>query len=312
MHSKYKRINVGVDKSGRQLNLVGNKLGYRLVYNIPTDDEVINEDELRHFELAETLPLIPASLWNSIISLFADYAEQSLEVHVRVLTSIDNPTRCIALVPTQSVTGASAKYNYSQSIDLITGQPVYYPVDTSNYVDYLQIHSHNKMQLKYPSSIDDTDELNKPGLYCVISNINNNKYTCCFTVTEHDGDTSKRYYVDNTQINRLVEGLNSNGEDADTFDIIPTVFNPNVHHYIDKHIVNFVKVRLPKLELFKKSVDITPDNYDIPFAPLTLHEKLQLMIDKHGKEEVLTALLSSFHESELDDFFTNYNRQIWY
>lgn len=298
----YHSYNVGVDKAGRNLNLCSNKYGLYLKYNIPTD-EYINDEDLRHFDVSATLPLIPAALWNSIISLFSDYAEQHLEVHVRVIQSLTQPNKFIALVPTQSVTGASAKYNYGQSIDLITGQRVYYPVDTSDYVDYLQIHSHNKMELKHPSSVDDEDELNKPGLYAVISNINNDKYTVCFTVTEHDGDTSKRYYVANNQLNRLVERLNESSEDTNTFDIVPTVYNPSVHNYIDKHIINHVKVRLPKLELFKKSTDRIPDNYEVPFAPLTLHEKLQLMIDRHGKEEVIKELVNFFHDSELATVF---------
>lgn len=290
---------VGVDKSGRSINLCTNKYGLFLKYNIP-DDEYINDEELRHFDVSATLPLIPSSLWNSIISLFADYAEQSLEVHVRVLQSITESSKFIALVPSQSVTGASASYNYSNSINLITGQPINYPVDVFDYVDYLQIHSHNKMQLKYPSSIDDEDELNKAGLYCVISNINNNKYTICFTVTEHDGDTSRRYYIANTQLNRLVEGLNVDGEDADTFDIIPIVYHPDVHSYIDKHIINY--------KVTSKSSTTIADDCDIPFAPLTLDEKLALLVERHGKKEVLNAIISSFHDNELLEII-NFNEQ---
>lgn len=182
------------------------------------------------------IPVIPSNIWNSIITLFHDYAQLNLEVHLRVMQHLSNKNWFCAIVPKQIVSVAKCTYDYSNCIELLTGYEHHYPDDFTEWVDYLQIHSHGKSVFSVPSDTDDIDELNKPGLYCVVSNLNNNKYTVCFTIVEE----GRRLYVQNNQLSKLINNLNPNGENTNTFNITFNKYADNICSYINVCNTNLV------------------------------------------------------------------------
>jgi len=187
------------------------------------------------FVLPDNLPKVPRFLWDRLVSLYFDYADQSLEVHGRIVLDPDKNDWKI-LIPFQEVTAGSVSYNYSVCFDLLTGQRLRFPEDLPFHYVVWETHSHNTMPLKTPSTIDDKNELSEQIGYCIISTIDvkQRTYKTCFTVVRDDGRPTiekanqfayfgwesfdyvrrsepkvqyRRYFINDADVGGIVEGL---------------------------------------------------------------------------------------------------------
>jgi hypothetical protein len=159
-------------------------------YIRPTDDPdanvVIDEENLKQFELKEDIHRIPAELWAKWVKLcfhFVDKVNSSVEVSIRILRSQDDPSVYRFLVPMQQVSGASVRVeNFDTAVDIETGEEItQYPPD--GWIPVGSSHSHNTMQAFF-SAVDDKYELDDPGIHLVIGSIDtkNMKYAIAASV----------------------------------------------------------------------------------------------------------------------------------
>jgi hypothetical protein len=145
----------------------------------PDGDNELNEtvlrDALAEFAVPETLPRIPADLWQRWVQLAFHFAPKvrafSLEVGVRILVSSTDPSQYRMLVPRQSVSGGSVHaHDFDDSIDLVSGEKITaYPPD--GWIPCGSSHSHGTMGAFF-SSVDDGNELGDPGLHITVGSIN--------------------------------------------------------------------------------------------------------------------------------------------
>jgi hypothetical protein len=150
-------------------------------YLRPIDDPeanvIINNDDLKTFELKENIHRIPADLWQRWVQLcfyYVDKVAASLEVSVRILRNEEDPSKYRILVPRQEVSGASVRVDsFDEAIDIETGEPItqYPPV---GWIPVGSSHSHNTMGAFF-SGTDDKYELGDPGIHLVVGSINISK-----------------------------------------------------------------------------------------------------------------------------------------
>ena len=147
-------------------------------YIRPTDDPdanvVIDDENLKQFQLKDDIHRIPADLWTKWVKLcfhFVDKVSSSVEVSVRILRNQDDPSQYRFLVPMQKVSGASVRVeNFDTAIDIATGEEItQYPPD--GWIPVGSSHSHNTMQAFF-SGVDDKYELDDPGIHLVVGSIN--------------------------------------------------------------------------------------------------------------------------------------------
>lgn len=159
-------------------------------YIRPADDPdanvVIDEENLKKFELKEDIHRIPAELWAKWVKLcfhFVDKVSSSVEVSIRILRNQDDPSQYRFLVPKQQVSGASVRVeNFDTAVDISTGEEItQYPPD--GWIPVGSSHSHNTMQAFF-SGVDDKYELDDPGIHLVIGSIDikNMKYAIAASV----------------------------------------------------------------------------------------------------------------------------------
>ncbi len=118
-------------------------------YIRPTDDPdanvVIDEENLKQFQLKEDIHRIPADLWAKWVKLcfhFVDKVKSSVEVSIRILRSQDDPSAYRFLVPMQKVSGASVRAeDFDVSVDIATGEEItQYPPE--GWIPVGSSHSH--------------------------------------------------------------------------------------------------------------------------------------------------------------------------
>ena len=159
-------------------------------YIRPTDDPdanvVIDEENLKQFELKEDIHRIPSELWAKWVKLcfhFVDKVSSSVEVSIRILRNQDDPSQYRFLVPKQQVSGASVRVeNFDTAVDITTGEEItQYPPE--GWIPVGSSHSHNTMQAFF-SGVDDKYELDDPGIHLVIGSVDtkNMKYSIAASV----------------------------------------------------------------------------------------------------------------------------------
>jgi hypothetical protein len=139
----------------------------------PEYNATIKDEHLAHFEVREDINKIPAQLWSRWVKLcfhFVNKGINELEVSVRFLQNIEDPTKYMAIVPRQSVTTVTVDAaKLSDSIDLTTGEKVTsYPPSGWDIVG--SSHSHHTMGTTF-SSRDDSFELGDPGFHIIVGNV---------------------------------------------------------------------------------------------------------------------------------------------
>lgn len=152
-------------------------------YLRPTDDPdanvVVDEENLKQFQLKEGIHKIPSHLWTSWVKLCFHYVNKvssSVEVSIRILRSEEDPSKYRFVVPRQKVSGASVRVeNFDDSIDIETGEEfIQYP--PTGWIPVGSSHSHNTMAAFF-SGVDDQYELDDPGIHLVVGSVNSSKMT---------------------------------------------------------------------------------------------------------------------------------------
>lgn len=160
------------------------------------------------FQLNPDIPKIDNSNWAAFVDLCFHYVKTgqktsnylnrkftidlSLEVRCQIWIDVKKDSY-VFVVPEQTVTSASASTVGKKGCNLLTGEFVSLPLE-GDYIYIGQVHSHNTMPLASFSSIDDQDELSRPGLYFLVHSINQNKATYGITASVVWNHT--RYYVE--------------------------------------------------------------------------------------------------------------------
>jgi hypothetical protein len=142
----------------------------------PEYNATITKENLEHFELKPGIHKIPATLWTPWVNLcfyYVDKVPSQVEVSVRFLRNIENPSEYRAVVPKQDVSMASVRAeNFDNCVDLVTGEEfTHYPPE--GWIPIGSSHSHNTMSAFF-SGTDDKYELDDPGIHLVIGKINTN------------------------------------------------------------------------------------------------------------------------------------------
>jgi hypothetical protein len=200
-------------------------------YIRPTDDPdanvVIDEENLKQFELKEDIHRIPSELWAKWVRLcfhFVDKVSSSVEVSIRILRNQDDPSQYRFLVPKQKVSGASVRVeNFDTAVDIATGEEIIqYPPD--GWIPVGSSHSHNTMQAFF-SGIDDKYELDDPGIHLVVGSIDvkNMKYAIAASVV----GSRRRFIVD---FSKLIDATPVNGSE----------FHEKVLDYVDAALPKFI------------------------------------------------------------------------
>jgi hypothetical protein len=159
-------------------------------YLRPTDDPdaniIINEENLKVFNLNPDIHKLPAELWTRWVKLcfyYVDKVTSSVEVSVRILRSTEDASKYRMLIPRQKVSGASVRVDsFNEAIDIETGEEItQYP--PNGWIPVGSSHSHNTMP-SFFSGIDDKYELSDPGIHLVVGGINVTglKYTIAASV----------------------------------------------------------------------------------------------------------------------------------
>ena len=159
-------------------------------YLRPTDDPdanvVIDDANLKTFNLNPDIHKLPAELWTRWVKLcfyYVDKVTSSVEVSIRILRSTEDASKYRMLVPRQKVSGASVRVDsFDDAIDIETGEEItQYPPD--GWIPVGSSHSHNTMP-SFFSGIDDKYELGDPGIHLVVGGINVTglKYTIAASV----------------------------------------------------------------------------------------------------------------------------------
>ena len=152
----------------------------------PDANVVINEANLKTFNLNPDVHKLPAELWTRWVKLcfyYVDKVTSSVEVSIRILRSTEDASKYRMLVPRQKVSGASVRVDsFDDAIDIETGEEItQYPPD--GWIPVGSSHSHNTMP-SFFSGIDDKYELGDPGIHLVVGGINVTglKYTIAASV----------------------------------------------------------------------------------------------------------------------------------
>lgn len=193
-------------------------------YLRPIDDPdanvVINEENLKVFNLKPDIHKIPADLWSRWVKLcfyYVDKVTSSVEVSIRILRSEEDPSQYRFLVPRQKVSGASVRVDsFDEAIDLETGEEItQYP--PAGWIPVGSSHSHNTMAAFF-SGIDDKYELGDPGIHLVVGGIKvkDNRYTIAASVV----GGGRRFEV---EYDDLIDATPVSGVD----------FHPKVIDYVD-------------------------------------------------------------------------------
>jgi hypothetical protein len=186
----------------------------------PDANVVITKENLEHFEVREDINKIPAELWSRWIRLcfhFVNKGSSQLEVSIRFLQNIEDPTKYMAIVPRQSVTLVTVDVSkLSDSIDLTTGEKVTtYPPAGWNIVG--SSHSHHTMSTGF-SSRDDEFELGDPGFHIIVGQIDQTKAT--YHINASVVGNGRRFFI---PYDKLI----------DTTPINEVDFHPDVLTYVD-------------------------------------------------------------------------------
>ena len=186
----------------------------------PDANAVITDEHLKHFKLNENIYRIPSELWAKWIKLcfhYVDKVQACVEVSVRILRSVEDPSVYRFLVPRQKVSGASVRVDsFDEAIDLDTGEEItQYPPE--GWIPVGSSHSHNTMQAFF-SGTDDKYELGDPGIHIVVGSVNTKemKYTIAASVV----GSGRRFMV---EYDKLIDATPSPGEE----------FHPKVIDYVD-------------------------------------------------------------------------------
>ena len=292
-------------KTGETVAQLETYYGNHLVYQ--PYDAGIDDYVMQVFEVNPNLPQIPNALWNKLMTLFLDYAEQDLEVHARI-TYDEYKDDWKVVIPSQQVTGGSATYNYQRCVDLETGRSLSYPVDLPSYDNIWHIHSHNTMALKHPSGVDDNDELHVKQGYCVISNIDlvNRTYQWCFTVVGNDNKqkNNKRFFLPDSAISEIVSDISFN---VDVAAIVETDYHNNVHQVISRYVHQVVVGKQPSTQHWyswlpkagKKKAVVGYDDYGFElfdtrsngnFGAWGIDDEMRYLVQDFGLDKVKAAL----------------------
>jgi hypothetical protein len=199
-------------------------------YIRPTDDPdanvVIDEANLKQFELKEDIHRIPSELWAKWVKLcfhFVDKVSSSVEVSIRILRNQDDPSQYRFLVPKQQVSGASVRVeNFDTAVDITTGEEIIqYPPE--GWIPVGSSHSHNTMQAFF-SGVDDKYELDDPGIHLVIGSVDikNMKYSIAASVVG-----SRRRFI--VEYDKLVDATPIDGAE----------FHKKVLDYVDTNPPKF-------------------------------------------------------------------------
>lgn len=243
-------------KTGETIDFNDYFFGKHLVYQPIPDGE--DPSVMEEFEVSDDLPRIPYTLWCSLVTLFVDYSDQQLEVHSRFLYN-EEKNEWKVIIPKQQATASHVDYNYSQSVDLITGESINYPVDVSDYDCVWQIHSHNTMTLKEPSGVDDTDELKVRSGYGIISHITKDSYVVQFTVVNNNGRKNKRYFIPDNQVWKVVEGLGT----SDCYLIDRLGYSSKVTKYITRWVAPVItKFPVKSIPITDWNIGSSKNNWD--------------------------------------------------
>jgi hypothetical protein len=193
-------------------------------YLRPTDDPdaniVINDDNLKAFDLNPDIHRIPAELWTAWVKLCFYYVSKvpsSVEVSIRFLRSAEDSSKYRILVPRQKVSGATVRVDsFDEAIDIVTGEEItQYPPE--GWIPVGSSHSHNTMPAFY-SGTDDKYELGDPGIHLVVGGINVEKMK--YTIAASVVGSGRRFIVD---YDKLIDATP-----------IPEVdFHPKVIDYVD-------------------------------------------------------------------------------
>jgi hypothetical protein len=193
-------------------------------YLRPTDDPdanvVIDDENLKTFNLNPDIHKLPAELWTRWVKLcfyYVDKVTSSVEVSVRILRSAEDASKYRMLIPRQKVSGASVRVDkFDDAIDIETGEEItQYPPD--GWIPVGSSHSHNTMP-SFFSGIDDKYELGDPGIHLVVGGINVTglKYTIAASVVGN----GRRFEVAFTEL-------------IDATPIPGAEFHPKVIDYVD-------------------------------------------------------------------------------
>ena len=186
----------------------------------PDANAVITDEHLKHFKLNENIYRIPSKLWAKWVKLcfhYVDKVQACVEVSVRILRSVEDPSVYRFLVPRQKVSGASVRVDsFDEAIDLDTGEEItQYPPE--GWIPVGSSHSHNTMQAFF-SGTDDKYELGDPGIHIVVGSVNTKemKYTIAASVV----GSGRRFMV---EYDKLIDATPASGEE----------FHPKVIDYVD-------------------------------------------------------------------------------
>jgi len=193
-------------------------------YLRPTDDPdanvVIDDENLKTFNLNPGIHKLPAELWTRWVKLcfyYVDKVTSSVEVSIRILRSVEDASKYRMLVPRQKVSGASVRVDsFDVAIDIETGEEItQYPPD--GWIPVGSSHSHNTMP-SFFSGIDDKYELGDPGIHLVVGGINVSglKYTIAASVV----GSGRRFEVPFTDL-------------IDATPVSGVEFHPKVIDYVD-------------------------------------------------------------------------------
>ena len=207
----------------------------------PDANVVIDEDNLKQFELKEDIHRIPAELWAKWVKLcfhFVDKVSSSVEVSIRILRNQNDPSQYRFLVPKQQVSGASVRVeNFDTAVDIATGEEiVQYPPD--GWIPVGSSHSHNTMQAFF-SGVDDKYELDDPGIHLVIGSVDTKsmKYAIAASVV----GSHRRFIV---EYDKLVDATPVDGAE------------------FHKKVLEYVDTNPPKVKVFSSTPNfITPTKW---------------------------------------------------
>ena len=192
----------------------------------PLANSAITKENYDKFEVAENVNKIPSDIWTAWILLcfhFVDKVPTKMEVLVRFLRNEENPSQFMAVVPKQSVTGASAKAgNFNDCCNLLTGEK-YTSYPPEGWIPCGSSHSHNTLFAGW-SDEDDTHEIPDPGIHITVGEINSTQRT--YQIAASVTGNLKRFKINYTHL-------------IDTTFVESTKFHENVLEYVEIRATNY-------------------------------------------------------------------------
>lgn len=174
------------------------ELGGYIVYSDyeDTQDPLKQDPTIMDHYIGAPQHKIPNRLWNQMVTFFMHYLADGTEVECRYYKKNSD---FICVVGSQTVTGASVKYNYALPFYGLDG--LVYTVESlvaGGWVLYAHFHLH-PFDMPSPSSVDDNNEMKTPLLYGIISiptnRASNKHYRIRTTVVAHNGYQNRRYFT---------------------------------------------------------------------------------------------------------------------